>query len=110
MKKFFRYDQNNSGGDFIVDDKVTIDVWIEAHNSDEANTVAEKLGIYFDGVATGADCGCCGDRWDRASKEGEYSPKVDTWAHRWVEKGEPHTRIYYADGRVDEIIMKGSDL
>ena len=29
----------------------------------EANTKACDIGIYFDGVANGADCECCGDRW-----------------------------------------------
>jgi hypothetical protein len=56
------YIQNNSGGSFIGS-KVII---IEANSVEEANSIAESHGIYFDGVDTGADCECCGDRWRRA--------------------------------------------
>lgn len=110
MKKFFEYHQTNSGGDFNVDDRLTINVWIEAHDSDEADEAAQRLGIYFDGVAKGEDCECCGDRWSPTDKEGHAVPLVDPYVRKWVEKGEPHTRIFYADGSVDEIIQKASDL
>jgi hypothetical protein len=56
------YIQNNSGGSFIGI-KVII---IEADSLEEADSIAESHGIYFDGVDTGADCECCGDRWRRA--------------------------------------------
>ena len=43
--------------------KVSEHVLIEADSSDEANVIAETKGIYFDGVNSGEDCPCCGDRW-----------------------------------------------
>ena len=61
--KFFEYYQNNTGGSFLEDDKVCQRVVVEAKNSAIANTIAENLGIYFDGCADGTDCSCCGDRW-----------------------------------------------
>ena len=60
---YFLYRQNNSGGSFDIDDNLNINVIIEADSEMEANTKAYDIGIYFDGVANGADCECCGDRW-----------------------------------------------
>ena len=67
---FYEFTQNNSGGTFVVDDKVCHRLFVEADNEDEAYSIAKSLGCYWDGVAKGIDCPCCGDRW--------YSPdKVD---------------------------------
>lgn len=63
--KFYFFNQNNSGGSFDVTDKLCHRVIIEASNVDEAIDIAENMGIYFDGCATGSDCECCGDRWYR---------------------------------------------
>jgi len=101
--RFFAYRQNNSGGSFDVDDNVNINVIIEANNADEADTIAESIGIYFNGCEDGLDCGCCGDRWSRCSwgcsgdtgdevpslygeplpqnAAGEYIPDEDTVIH-----------------------------
>ena len=61
--KWFTFSQNNSGGTFSVNDKVDAWVFIQARTPDEANNLAERIGIYFNGCASGYDCGCCGDRW-----------------------------------------------
>jgi len=60
---YFLYQQNNSGGRFVVDENVSPHVYIEANNEKEADSRAEEVGIYFDG---GGDCPCCGERWDGA--------------------------------------------
>lgn len=60
---WYCFDQNNSGGDFDVDDKVCHRLFIEAESFDDAVEKAEELGCYWDGVAAGIDCPCCGDRW-----------------------------------------------
>lgn len=68
----YRYDQNNSGGHFDRDPPsdragcVHERVYVEAANPWEADVRAEARGVYFDGVARGHDCACCGDRWRRA--------------------------------------------
>lgn len=74
---FFTYSQNNSGGGFDTDEKKGIGTYVivEADNSNEADTIAESIGIYFDGVLTGSDCECCGDRWYSAY-EGHDAPEV----------------------------------
>lgn len=58
---YFQFRQNNSGGHFIG----TKLVFVQADNASQANDIAQKHGIYFNGVADGIDCGCCGDRWHR---------------------------------------------
>lgn len=60
---WYCFDQNNSGGSFVVDDKVCHRLFIEANSTEEAISKAEDLGCYWNGVASGMDCPCCGDRW-----------------------------------------------
>ena len=60
---FYEYWQNNSGGSFDISEMLDAKVWIEADSADEANEIAESIGIYFNGVVEGMDCSCCGDRW-----------------------------------------------
>ena len=48
---FYTFSQNNSGGDFIIDDDVAEYVIIEADNGDEALNIAENVGLYFNGVS-----------------------------------------------------------
>lgn len=62
---WYCFEQNNSGGSFVVNDKVCHRLFIEARTSDEAVSTAEELGCYWDGVERGLDCPCCGDRWPR---------------------------------------------
>lgn len=66
---FFEFAQNNSGGSFVVNDKVCHRLYIEAGNYNEARDKAEELGCYWDGVANGIDCPCCGDRWSDYESE-----------------------------------------
>lgn len=76
--KWFTFDQNNSGGSYIVNDKVDAYVIIQAHNADEANELAQRIGIYFNGVAEGYDCECCGNRWYRmySDDQGTDEPEI----------------------------------
>ena len=64
MPNVYEYDQNNSGGSF---ESPALKVFIEANSASEADERAQDIyGIYFDGVARGICCDCCGDRWDKA--------------------------------------------
>ena len=73
------------------------DGYICQYCAQEADTRAEKFGIYFDGVKNGQDCDCCGDRWRRtfesnfvsSVREAEESINRD-----WVAK------ILLVDGQV----------
>ncbi len=79
---WFMFRQNNSGGAFFRNEEVAKFVFIQADSAAQANHRAEKVGIYFDGVATSGDCECCGDRWYRVDDDEEtktpmiYSEKV----------------------------------
>lgn len=83
--KFFEFDQNNSGGNFVIDDERGLgpSVWIEAADADSANAKAENIGIYFDGCQYGRDCDCCGDRWHRAWREGADELPTTNTARGW---------------------------
>lgn len=89
---FFEFNQNNSGGVFHVDDRVCHRVFIEADSRGEAIDIAENLGCYWNGVLTGVDCPCCGDRWslpydfvhiDRLSSYNVIALSVDEWNRRY---------------------------
>jgi hypothetical protein len=87
--KWYEFRQNNTGGDFEVDENVTIKVFIEAASSNEANSLAENVGIYYDGSTDGVDCPCCGDRWYEVTEGYKkatityYDPEEDKWAEKW---------------------------
>ena len=65
---WYEFTQNNSGGSFVVDDKVCHRIYIEAEDFREAVIIAESLGCYWNGVEKGIDCPCCGDRWSKWDK------------------------------------------
>lgn len=88
---WYKISQNNSYGEFVVDENVSVDIFIEAPNADEANKKLLSLGAYFDGCSIGMDCPCCGDRWCPVSDR-HYLPPDKTlreviWACENAEKG-----------------------
>ena len=116
--KFYNFLQNNSGGSFIVDDKVCHRLFIEAKNPKEANLIAETLGVYFDGCRDGIDCDCCGDRWYEADSFEEVNLEKLSLGYKQTFKTvedyaqylandfgwtTPDVRIFYLSGEVVEI-------
>ena len=73
---FYTYNQNNSGGKFVINDSVGEYVIIEAKNSSDADNIATMNGIYFNGCDNGTDCSCCGDRWHRSYSDGSPKPLI----------------------------------
>ena len=56
----FQFRQNNAHGRYVGPKNVVI----QADNAADANAIAaNSRDIYFNGVAKGIDCDCCGDRW-----------------------------------------------
>ncbi len=110
---FYTYNQNNSGGGFIVRDGVTYSVIIEASSASEADAKAEEIGIYFDDDYT-VDCPCCGPRWSRAwdSDADEqptiYGKPVVDYEEFWAKPGEPYAYVYYLNGTVAAYPETGS--
>ena len=54
--KFYEYNQNNSGGSFIVDKNLCHRLMIEADEQHLADRIAISLGVYFNGCYEGLDC------------------------------------------------------
>jgi len=104
---FYTFSQNNSGGHFDNNNKVCQFVIIEADNANEANKIAEDIGIYFYGVEDGIDCDCCGDRWCPADKyDGKefpayYGSPVEDYFTESV--GVTSCRVYYKNGVVKNL-------
>jgi len=86
MLKWFNFHQNNSGGRFVADDAVDVYVIVQAHTADEANQLAQRIGIYFHGVDAGIDCECCGDRWSAiyGTEDGTDVPMVYSDLVPWL--------------------------
>jgi hypothetical protein len=106
MMPFYTFYQNNSGGNFTVNNTVAEYVIIEAEDSNDANNKAEEIGIYFDGVIAEIDCDCCGDRWYRQYREeGTKNPEIYGKSVReWMlSKKRHHLRnqviVYWKNGR-----------
>lgn len=111
MSKFYEFRQNNTGGSFVISELagLTVHVIIEADNADEANSIAEKKGIYFDGCYSGNDCPCCGDRWYMVCEDdGSVKPSVFGDAlgenrsinlHRWAPVG-MEICVHYKNGSI----------
>lgn len=114
---FYRYEQNCLGGQYETDDEVCRVVIIEAPDSDTANALAERYGLYFDSYR-GNDCHCCGYRWRMAENEdGDTKPSEREDEDGFVKplddevefpdelkSGEVYIRVYYLNGNVDEYI------
>ena len=63
----YNFDQNNSGGYYA---KPAQNIIVkDARDEKHAIDIALKAGMYFDGVADGTDCDCCGDRWVPMAQE-----------------------------------------
>lgn len=117
---WYKFDQNNSGGSFRMNEDVAHYVFIQAYSAKEANHLAENIGIYFDGCREGRDCDCCGDRWGPAHERETdfilyswasgkgYESKVYNKAFDYfsaladedmfAEEGKPSVIAYYSDG------------
>jgi calcineurin-like phosphoesterase len=105
--KFYTFAQNNSGGSFIINDKVAEYVIIEATNASHANQIAEDMGIYFNGCDNGIDCECCGDRWYATSEYDAqespmlYAEPIENRIELTSNQGkEVYCYVYYMNGSV----------
>lgn len=102
---FFQYYQNNSGGKYILNEDVAINVIIEAADYKSANNYAKEIGIYFNGVSDGIDCECCGDRWDELNSYDDSHDNLDFYEFENIyltdnfnENLKPEYIIYFLNG------------
>lgn len=105
---FYTYDQNNSGGNFVIDENVDHYVIIEAESADEANEKATDIGLYFNGVEEGVDCECCGDRWNEQWENGDPVPMI--YGTNILDEPNKHDGwiIYFQNGSVQHSARKGN--
>lgn len=106
---FYTFIQNNSGGSFIFDEDsgITHFVIVEADSSEEANSIAERIGLYWNGCDEGVDCPCCGDRWDSTyPSDGCDTPMIYSSPVKdfnpifyWMDVGK-EVAIHYKDGSI----------
>jgi hypothetical protein len=98
---FFIWNQNNSGGHFVVDDNLTWRVVIEADTYKQAEYKALNLGIYYNGCDDGRDCSCCGDRWYNGSELDTENQTLVEYLQEYADEygwESPSVIIHYADG------------
>jgi hypothetical protein len=69
--RFYVFRQNPSFQ--VYDEGVGHIVLVEASTCEEANLRAQEVGVYFNGVALGRDCDCCGPRWWPVTEEHSVS-------------------------------------
>lgn len=89
MLNYYMFDQNNSGGSFGGPAEY---VYVEAETAEEADAAGQLLGLYFDGVTEGRDCGCCGNRWYRAYGKPETADSLKALVEDETEKLGGHFR------------------
>lgn len=104
---FYIFGQNNSGGSFQVRAPKGIGefVIVEANSPQEANDKAQKIGLYFDGVADDLDCECCGDRWYKVWDDdpGTKTPEVYGKSHNDYKTGwKIPSYVHYLNGKIEE--------
>lgn len=68
--RWFRYRQGSGDGNIFINPAVVL--WIAARSADEADAIAQGLGVYFDGVSKGLDSTHRGDRWHSAKGSDGY--------------------------------------
>jgi len=106
--KFFTFNQNNSGGYFVTDDKAGIceTVIIEAMDNDDAFNKLEKIGENVSGFDS--SCSCCGERWSRPwTDDADPEPMVYGEPIEKVTAGMFRKRafVHYFDGSIKEFVF-----
>ena len=99
---YYTFAQNNSGGSYDYNENYGEFTIIAAKSVEEANAIAEKLGIYFDGCEKGLDCECCGDRWFRVeSYDAASAPQIydQSVADYLIDRPDTRVVIHYPGAR-----------
>jgi hypothetical protein len=99
---FYRFNQNNSGGEFKkINGLSASNVFVQANSAEEANDRAEEFGLYFYGCEDGRDCPCCGDRWNMADEK--WTDKYPAIKWPVVGNGQGDSVVIYENGIVSPI-------
>jgi hypothetical protein len=104
--KFYHYNQNNSGGYFVVDNEHGIceDVIIEAINTEDANRRFNLIGDKVDGMFDW--CPCCGERWDYYPEESDKPEIYGTPIEKQKKEiFRERVFVHYFDGSFKEFVF-----
>jgi hypothetical protein len=97
--KWYVFNQNNSGGHFVVNDSVSEFVFIQACNARHAITLAKDF------LDNSDSCECCGDRWSFWVEDGHGTEQPTIYGKPYTEHFsgwvEDFARLHYIDGRVE---------
>ena len=104
--KWFHFDQNNSGGYFLVNEDVAEDVYIQAENAEHAQDRARAIFFPYREF-----CECCGERWtiDYIRDEDGYDvpTKYDVDIDEIVaEHFSKQARLHHLDGNIETVFYK----
>lgn len=94
--KWWYFDQNNSGGYFILNEDVLEGVFIQARNSEEAE---EKAEVIFEDYSE--YCPCCGPRWSTyCTRDGDDVPMLYSEPITGVKRAlfQHFAVLYFANG------------
>lgn len=113
---WYCFKQNNSHGYYDVTETLCQRLYIEEDYYPFVLIKAQELGCYWHGVARGIDCSCCGDRWNLYWQEpinlNKYNGDIRAYAQKQVNDycaTSPGARIFYKDGRVEEIYKENKE-
>ena len=103
--KWFYYSQNNSGGSFVVNDSVSVCVFIQAPNARMATSRAEEI------LDNSDSCECCGDRWSiyyMDDSDGYDEPTIynELMVDLFKDAYRRSARLHYFDGKVESYKFK----
>jgi len=113
---FFEYHQTPINGEYVSDSRLCAHVLIEAQSCEEANRIAESLGMCFSNNDDDYTEPC---RWERCYYEIVFPSKWDNLTFYnpedysnfiferrrrvGIKLSGPHSRIHYKGGRIREI-------
>lgn len=100
--RFYYIHQNNSGGDFIENDTVGINLVIQANSYEEANKKYLELTKEYS-----AYCECCGPRWYGIEEDSTIKFEEDELMLSPME--EVSVVIHYLDGTIEKRVYPKDD-
>lgn len=109
-KKFWAFNQNNSGGYFVVDDDNGVCEWviIEAKTPKKAWKKLKKIGKRVQGFWD--YCNCCGERWYNYMDESDGTDKPMIYGEGMDKCERTMFRhrcfVHYANGVIKEFKFK----
>ncbi len=105
--KFFHFDQNNSGGYYVIDEKhgIGAEMIIQATSAKEAWSKLNEIGE--SNTSFHQFCQCCGERWSSYLDDKDGTDEPTIWGKPL---SDPKTKpifaneafIHFADGHFDK--------